>query len=218
MPTEPGVHRLFPGIPLTLTAEAGPGFRFVRWNGTAGDLATTATTTRVLTGTTTLTAEFAPSEERMIGGILQATTSLVAGATYSLNADLIIPPGLALNVPAGITLNMPAGRHLRVQGALNVEGSAAAPVRILGRDGARWGGISFENPDAPSALRHLVIRQATRGANPVVYPRRSLDSTPPCSSNTWISIAATARSFAAVAPSSCVTADSTRPTPATAST
>ena len=170
VPTEPGVHRLFPGIPLTLTAEAAPGFRFVRWNGTAGDLATTATTTRVLTGTTTLTAEFAPSEERMIGGILQATTSLVAGATYSLDSDLIIPPGLALNVPAGITLHMPSGRHLRVQGALNVEGSAAAPVRILGRDGARWGGISFENPDAPSALRHLVIRQATRGANPVVYP------------------------------------------------
>lgn len=175
--TEPGVHRLFPGIPLTLTAEAAPGFRFVRWNGTTGNANTVATITTttttnitlVLTGTASLVAEFAPSEERMIGGTLKATTSLIAGATYSLDSDLIIPPGITLNVPAGITLNMPAGRHLRVQGTLNVSGTAEAPVRLLGRNGARWGGLSFENPDGASVLRYLVIRQATRGANPLAF-------------------------------------------------
>ena len=178
VPTEPGVHRLFPGIPLTLKAEAAPGFRFVRWNGTTGNANTTANITTnttanitlVLTGTASLAAEFAPSEERVIGGTLKATTSLIAGATYSLDSDLIIPPGITLNVPAGITLNMPAGRHLRVQGTLNVTGTTEAPVRLLGRNGARWGGLSFENPDGASVLRHLVIRQATRGANPLVFP------------------------------------------------
>jgi hypothetical protein len=172
VPVDPGVHRLFPGIPLTLTAEAAPGFRFVRWSGSGGasDSATTATTTRVLTGPETLTAEFAPCEERVIGGSLASTTRLTAGATYALDSDLIIPRGMTLTIPAGVTLLMPAGRHLRVQGALNVAGSAESPVRLVGREGARWGGLSFENPDLPSELHHVVIRQATRGADPVAFP------------------------------------------------
>ena len=166
VPTEPGVHRLFPGIPLDLKAEPAPGYRFVRWNGAPGEASTTLT----LTSATTITAEFAPSEERVIGGTLAATTTLIAGATYSLDSDLLIPSGRALHVPAGVTLRMPSGRHLRVQGTLTVDGTPEAPVRIVGRDGARWGGISFENPDGTSVLRHLVVRQATRGAHPLAYP------------------------------------------------
>lgn len=166
VPTEPGVHRLFPGIPLALKAEPAPGYRFVRWTGTTGDASTTVT----LTAATTIAAEFAPSDERVIGGTLATNTTLVAGATYSLDSDLVIPPGRALHVPAGVTLNMPAGRNLRVQGVLTVEGTPEAPVRIVGRNGARWGAISFENPDGTSVLRHLIVRQATRGANPLICP------------------------------------------------
>ena len=166
VPTEPGAHRLFPGIPVTLTAQAAPGFRFVRWNGTTGEASTTLT----LSGPATITAEFAPSDEQVIGGTWAATTTMVAGATYALDSDLIIPAGRTLTVPAGVTLRMPAGRNLRVQGTLNVEGTPQAPVRIIGRDGARWGAISFENPDGSSVLRHLIVRHATRGADPVHFP------------------------------------------------
>ena len=166
VPIEPGTHRLFPGIPLSLVAEAAPGYRFVGWDGASGEASTTVT----LTAPTAITARFAPSDERVIGGTLAATTTLVAGATYAVESDLLIPPGLVLRVPAGVTLNLAPGRHVRVQGTLTVDGTPEAPVRWVGRDGARWGGISFERPDGPCVLRHLVVRQATRGIDPVTFP------------------------------------------------
>ena len=170
VPTVPGVHRLFPGIPLDLEADPAPGYRFVRWTGLSGDDVTRPAITRVLGGPVAITAEFAPSDEETIGGTLAASTTLTAGRVYALDSDLIVPPGILLTVPAGVTLRMPAGGNLRVRGALIVEGTAESPVRIVGRDGARWGGISFERPDAPSMLRHVVVRQATRGADPVAFP------------------------------------------------
>ena len=40
-------------------------------------------------------------------------------------------------------------------------GTAAQPVTIHGRNGARWGGISFEDPQLPSTLARLIVRGAT---------------------------------------------------------
>jgi hypothetical protein len=60
-------------------------------------------------------------------------------------------------------------RNIRVQGILNVAGTAAQPVSINGRDGARWGGISFESPSGPATLAHLIIRGATKGYDATLY-------------------------------------------------
>lgn len=167
VPVEAGVVKMFPNIAFDLTAEAAPGFTFTGWTGATGGASTTVT----LAGATSITANFVASGETLVGGTLAASTTLgLAGSPYSLSDDLIVPPGMTLTLGAGVVVNMPAGRNLRVQGVLNVQGTALEPVQIVGRNGERWGGISFENPTGTSNLAHLTIRGATRGHDPTVYP------------------------------------------------
>lgn len=167
VPVEAGVVKMFPNIAFDLEAEAAPGYVFTGWTGASGGASTTVT----LGGAAAITAHFAASGETVVGGTLAASTTLgAAGSPYTLSADLIVPAGITLTLAAGVELRMPEGRNLRVQGSLQVQGSAAQPVRISGRDGAVWGGISFENPSAPSQLAHLIVRGASRGHDPTVYP------------------------------------------------
>ena len=167
VPVNPGVLRMFPGIPFDLQVESAPGYSFAGWSGASGGAATSVT----LTAATTITAQFVASGETLLGGTLSADTTLsTAASPYAVTSDLIVPAGITLTVQPGVQLRMSAGQNLRVQGALLVQGSAGQKVQIHGRDGARWGGISFESPSAPSALAHLIIRHATRGFDPTRYP------------------------------------------------
>jgi hypothetical protein len=167
VPVEAGVVKMFPNIAFDLAAEAAPGFTFTGWTGATGGASTTVT----LTGAAAITANFAASGETLTGGTLAASTTLaLAGSPYTLVEDLVVPPGMTLTLGAGVVLNMPAGRNLRVQGALQVQGTALEPVQIVGRNEGRWGGISFENPTGTSNLAYLRIRGATRGHDPTVYP------------------------------------------------
>lgn len=167
---DPGSLRLFPNIPFVLTAEPAPGFRFAEWTGVSGPTTEPVTTTTVA-GPTAITAAFTPSGETVIGGTLARDTTLLQSASpYSLHEDLIVPPHTTLTVQEGVTLHLPAHGNLRIQGVLKIEGTAAAPVHIIGRNHARWGGLSFENPTGTSTLSHLILRGATRGANPILYP------------------------------------------------
>lgn len=165
VPVESGVVRLFPNIATELKAEALPGYVFTGWTGVTGG----ATTSVTLAGGTAITAHFAASGETVLGGALASNTTLSAG-TYTLSDDLIVPPGITLTLSPGVVFQMPAGRNLRVQGSLQVQGTELAPVQFLGRNGERWGGISFENPTGTSNLAHLTIRGATRGHDPIPYP------------------------------------------------
>jgi hypothetical protein len=167
VPVEAGVVKMFPNLGFELEAVAAPGFVFTGWTGATGGMSTTVS----LSGATAITAHFAASGETVAGGVLAASTTFTsAGSPYTLDDDLVVPPGLTLTLGAGVVIQMPAGRNLRVQGSLQVQGTAMEPVRILGRSGERWGGISFENPTAPSNLAYLMIRGATRGHDPTVYP------------------------------------------------
>jgi hypothetical protein len=161
----PGAIRVFPNLPFELQAEAAPGFRFAGWSGVqVPDLITLNLQTSA-----TVSASFQPSGENLIAGTLAEDTVLTE-SSYVVTDDLIVPPGTTLTLAAGVDLRMAAGRHLRVLGRILVNGSDSAPVSIRGRNGARWGGISFENPTAPSVINHLVIRGATRGHDPGRYP------------------------------------------------
>lgn len=167
IPVPPSTFKLFPNIPVTLQALAAPGYTFTGWSGATG--ADPITLTPV--GGETITANFAASGETVIGGTLAADTTLdPASPLVAIADDLIVPPGVTLTIPAGLTIRMPAKRNIRVQGALVVAGTASQPVTITRRDGEPWGGISFENPTAPSTLAHLVIRGASKGFDPTKYP------------------------------------------------
>lgn len=166
VPVEAGTIRLFPNIATELKAEAAPGYVFTGWTGVAGGASTTIT----LGGSTSLMAHFAASGETILGGTLAANTTLTAATPYTLSEDLIVPPNVTLTLGAGVVFNMPAGCNLRVQGSLQIQGTDLAPVQFLGRNGERWGGISFESPTATSNLVHLIIRGATRGFDPIKYP------------------------------------------------
>jgi len=160
-----GAIRIFPNLPFELQAEAAPGFRFAGWNGVPGPESTTLT----LGSGASVSASFLPSGEELLAGTLAADTVLT-GDSYVVTDDLIVPPGTTLTLAAGVKLQMAAGRHLRVLGRILINGSDSAPVTIRGRNGGRWGGISFENPTAASIINHLVIRGATRGHDPGRYP------------------------------------------------
>ena len=167
VPVSSTTFKLFPGIEVTVEAVPAPGFTFAGWTGAEGGARITITPV----AGQTLVANFAPSNETLLGGTLDGDTTLAAAQSpYLLTSDLIVPAGTTLTIAAGVEISCLPGTHIRVLGALIVDGTATAPVRIHGRSGASWGAISFETPTVPSRLTHLVIRNATKGANPVTYP------------------------------------------------
>lgn len=167
VPMPAGVVRLFSGIPTRMEAIPAPGYRWSGWQGVAGGSSLTV----ALEEGATVTAVFEPADETVVGGVVLADTTWTAdGAPYVIAEDLVVPAGVTLTMGSGVTVQLAAGRHVRVQGVLRVEGSPDHPVRWEGRDGERWGGLSFEDPSGTSTMRHLVVRGATRGADPVEYP------------------------------------------------
>ncbi len=162
VPVGAGVMKMFPNIAFDIKAEPAPGYFFTGFTGASGTIVT-------LTGSGTITANFAPSGETNIGGTLSSNTTLT-NASYSLSSDLIVPPNITLTIGSGVTINLPAGRNIRVQGALQVNGTVARPVQMRGHNGARWGGLSIESPTAPCAINHLTVRGASHGADLVRYP------------------------------------------------
>lgn len=166
VPVEAGTFKMFPSIPFTLTAKPAPGYAFSSWSGTTGGASTTAT----ITGAASITATFVPVTETPIGGTLASNTTLtLAGSPYVVNDDLIVPAGITLTVDPGVTIQMTTRRHFRVLGVLNVNGTAAQKVNLVGRNGERWGGLSFEFPSGASTLTHMNVRHGTNGANPALY-------------------------------------------------
>ena len=168
VPVDSGTLEIFPDIDTEIEAIPAPGFRFDSWNGIA---ATNSATSFNLSGNTSITANFVPSSAVAIGGTLSQNTTLSSTAdSYFIEDDLIVPSGITLTLNEGVVLELAKYRNIRVMGTLVVAGSEASPVTIKGRSGESWGGISFEEPTTQSSLSHLVIRNASRGKNPIVYP------------------------------------------------
>jgi hypothetical protein len=90
---------------------------------------------------------------------------------YHVTGDVAVqgPAGPTLRWEGGLALEFEAGRSVRVgsgePGALQAEGSAAAPITLGARGpGATWGGISFSSQAKPSRLRFAVVAGAAPDA------------------------------------------------------
>lgn len=164
--TPPSQLLLFPDLETTIEAVPASGFEFTGWIGLDGE----AKTTFIPELATTIIAQFSPLSTLPLEGTFTQNTTLKAGEIYDVQEDLIIPAGLTLQIPEGTSLRMSPGTHLRVLGCLQVNGTLENPAQILSRTGNSWGGISFESPDTTSTLTHLIVRDATRGKDPVTYP------------------------------------------------
>jgi hypothetical protein len=107
------------------------------------------------------------------GGTLASDTVLGPGSVpYAISQDLVVPEHMTLTCLEGTVFELQAGRQIRVRGSLRVDGTAERQVYFGGAAGVAWGAISFEEPSATSALRHLIIRNATRGVSPLESPER----------------------------------------------
>ena len=159
--------KAFEDTPAEIEAIPAPGFRFERWAGLDGG----AKTILKFTGDTTITAHFSPDSSTKISGTLLSDLTLKPeNSPYIITEDLLIPTGTTLSVEPGVTLQFQSGINLRVFGTLRVEGSNEAKVVFKGDDGVTWGGLSFEKTTTPSILNHLILRNASRGKRPLIYP------------------------------------------------
>jgi hypothetical protein len=79
---------------------------------------------------------------RSVEGTLQAD-DLAWDATQLVvvTGGLTIPAGLTLEVGEGTRVELAAGANIIVQGAIEVNGTASAPVVFASRDDAAWGGL-----------------------------------------------------------------------------
>ncbi|MDC1349500.1 lamin tail domain-containing protein [Akkermansiaceae bacterium] len=156
----------FPNIETQIEALPAPGYRFDCWVGIEGPQETTFN----LSQSGGIIAKFVSTGASTLGGTLLADMTLSADTNYVVEQDLIIPTGVTLTVAPGVTLEVARHQDIRVMGTLVVNGEEGREITIQGRFGDTWGGLSFENPTTTSALSHLVIRDATRGNDPVIYP------------------------------------------------
>jgi len=170
IPFEGGSLGVYRGLGIKVKAVPAPGYRFDGWVGREDEQEFELT----LNIPVLLEAQFVAADGGEISGTLAGNRTLTAaGSPYAVTDDLIVPSGTTLTIEAGARLEFERGINLRVQGRLLVQGSEASPVSLGGRNGARWGGISFEETaqtEPSSVLSHFELQEATRGFDPVTYP------------------------------------------------
>jgi hypothetical protein len=149
---------LFKNTPVELTADPAPGWRFTGWS--TGD--TNPTIELTLTADQAITANFTADAEKILPSLIDSDTTLtVADSPCTVTNDLIIPAGVTLTVEPGVTFRMPPGASIYVYGAMNVNGTTNAPVRMLARGSQPWGNLCFVNASGASVVSNLFIRDTS---------------------------------------------------------
>jgi hypothetical protein len=112
------------------------------------------------------------SQARAVG-TLQATpinTDIVAdtiwssaGSPYLVTGPIRIASAATLTIQAGVDIMFVAGAGIRIEGGLQVQGTQARQVRMVGDAGATWQGLTAAQPSGNIALQSVSIQNASIG-------------------------------------------------------
>ena len=150
---------LFADTPVQLEATPAPGYRFAGWS--TGQ--TNASIEIELHSAGSISALFSGGAETVLSGTLASDATLSAAASpYAVEGELVVPAGTTLTIDPGVRLRMAPRAGIRIEGALNANGTAAQPVLFEARDGSAWGNLGFVNATGISHLSYVTIRGATR--------------------------------------------------------
>lgn len=114
--------------------------------------------------------------ERLRGDVLTSSMTLSSAKPYQIFDSLVVAEGAELTIPAGASLHFHSGAELRVRGSLKIEGTADAPVTLVGdRFGQvvgripydvmsnQWGGVTFYATSRDNRMSHASIRNTSFG-------------------------------------------------------
>ncbi len=161
------VGRYFHAIPIEIRAVPRPGYRLVGWEGdsTAEKLVIS------LDGDSAVTALFEKNSASEIPAEIERRFALKKeNSPYYAAGDIRVRKGAVLEVEPGVEIQMPERGSLYIEGRLEILGSEDDPVRILpnASSGAQqWGALCFVESSDTSTVRHLYLRNASRGADPL---------------------------------------------------
>ncbi|RPH97462.1 MAG: hypothetical protein EHM72_13550, partial [Calditrichaeota bacterium] len=117
-----------------------------------------------------LTAEFDIDRQHLFPQVPAGELTLTsAGSPYLLLEDVLIPAGSAVTIQPGAEIHVAEGKNILIHGSLRAIGSLQQPIVFLGINHHSWGALCFEDAAQPSALSHVVVRDATSGADAVHF-------------------------------------------------
>ena len=93
-----------------------------------------------------------------------------------VRGEVAVPRGRTLRIFPRVVVLMEAGASLKVEGTLEVLGTAEAPVLFTGRRGASWGEVHLLADAAHTLQEDLVGSQATgldTGPKPALGTRKA---------------------------------------------
>ncbi len=92
----------------------------------------------------------------------------VRRGSWTVDAPLVVPAGMALLISADTTLSFAPGTFLLARGPLRFAGTAEGPIRLQGlrseSDSDGWGGVVVLNAAGPSDWSHVYVN-GTRGVD-----------------------------------------------------
>ncbi len=105
---------------------------------------------------------------RELGGRLTASMTLQDTVLYLLTSDLIVPKATTLTIPAGSMILATGAYEIFVQGKIECQGTAEAPVHLGFQkqdslDDRFWKGIRLEQAEEIGTFQFVEIRQAIFG-------------------------------------------------------
>ena len=160
--------KFFKNIPIRLEAVPDPGYKFEQWLDLPDSLQASLTFTAV--SDTSITALFSPLSENILEGTFNKDTVLSDTAeAYIARGHLIIPAHTKVVIEEGVLLLMPEACNIYVFGTLIIHGTEVDPVVIDSYSGA-WGGICLNHTTGKSEFNHLVLKNASTGGDPELYP------------------------------------------------